>query len=244
MKSSKPTFCALIAILLAFLFFPLTSCEDFSLSGTDYLELKTHINHNKHTIQQAYKEAPNKVVKEAIVDSTFAYLYATITDELFKEWYGTKWDFNGTTEVPHKGKIACGYFVTTILRDAGFKVERRKLAQQASEKIVKSLVTESYIKRFKHKSIDDFVKGVTKMGDGLYIVGLDTHVGFLSVEGRGKYVRFVHAAQSSKGSVRSEAPNRSKVLKKSKYRIAGKILPNRALQRKWLVGGKVRTVGK
>ena len=58
-------------------------------------------------------------------------LTRSIYNDLLPAWYGTPWDFNGTSEVPQQGKIACGYFVSTILRDAGWKVERVRLAQQA-----------------------------------------------------------------------------------------------------------------
>jgi hypothetical protein len=44
-----------------------------------------------------------------------------------------------TSETPGRGEIACGYFVSTVLRDAGFGVERVRLAQQASERIVRTL---------------------------------------------------------------------------------------------------------
>lgn len=42
-----------------------------------------------------------------------------IIDSLMPCWYGTPWDFNGCTTEPGKGSIACGYFVSTVLRDAG-----------------------------------------------------------------------------------------------------------------------------
>ena len=48
-----------------------------------------------------------------------------ITNTIAPAWIGTKWDFNGITEVPQQGKIACGYFVTTVLRDAGLPAVRQ-----------------------------------------------------------------------------------------------------------------------
>src|SRR5215212_694349 len=35
-----------------------------------------------------------------------------VYDSIIPYWIGTKWNFNGITEVPQKGSIACGYFVT------------------------------------------------------------------------------------------------------------------------------------
>ena len=55
-------------------------------------------------------------------------------------WLGTPWDFNGTAKGPGAGKIACGYFVATVLKDAGFQVDRYQLAQQPSENILRSFL--------------------------------------------------------------------------------------------------------
>lgn len=56
-----------------------------------------------------------------------------IVEEIIAYLIGTKWDYNRTTEIPRTGSIACEYFVTTVLRDAGVRLSRSKLAQLASE---------------------------------------------------------------------------------------------------------------
>ena len=68
-------------------------------------------------------------------------------DELLPAWDGTPWDFHGTSQAPREGKIACGYFVSTTLLHLGLQVERVRMAQQASELIVKSLVSTNPIRR-------------------------------------------------------------------------------------------------
>lgn len=107
-------------------------------------------------------------------------LLTAFDEQLFPAWEGTPWDFYGTTQTPREGHIACGYFVSTLLRDAGLKVERVKLAQQASEKIVKTLASEPEIQRFRNAAAADIVKAVReKHGPGLFVVGMDYHVGLL-----------------------------------------------------------------
>ena len=54
-------------------------------------------------------------------------------------WVETKWDFNGVSRVSRQGSIACGYFVTTVLEDIGFKLNRIKLSQQASSVMIFNL---------------------------------------------------------------------------------------------------------
>jgi len=68
------------------------------------------------------------------------------------------------------------------VRDAGVKLERVSLAQQASENIIKPLVSNNSIRRFSNKPLSSFLSNVMQWGNGLYIVDLDFHVGFLFVE--------------------------------------------------------------
>ena len=102
-----------------------------------------------------------------------------LTNKIFPYWYGTDWNFNGTSQKPNEGSIACGYFVTTTLRDIGVDINRVKLAQCASEEMIKKLVSEDNIYRFSNKNIQEFEKTLKEKGNGIYVVGLDHHTGFL-----------------------------------------------------------------
>ncbi len=79
-----------------------------------------------------------------------------------------------------------------MLRDAGSRVQRVRLAQQASENIILSLTGEPYIKRFRRVAIGDFVMAVKKWQTGIYIVGLDVHTGF--IVNTGGEVYFIHSS--------------------------------------------------
>jgi hypothetical protein len=120
-------------------------------------------------------------------------LLAVFDEALFPAWEGTPWDFYGTSETPREGKIACGYYVTTLLRDAGFHLERVKLAQLASEHLVKTLAAEGEILRLRGASPAEVVKQVRqRYGPGLYVVGMDFHVGLLRLTADG--AKLCHAA--------------------------------------------------
>ena len=60
-----------------------------------------------------------------------------------------------------------------------------------------------------------------KKGEGLYIVGLDYHVGFISVESSGIY--FVHSSYQQPQAVIREIASESRILNDSKYRVIGKL---------------------
>ena len=63
-------------------------------------------------------------------------LFNSMIDSIFPAWMGTNWDFNGTSNVPKQGEIACGYFVSTTLKHVGFNLNRYKLAQQAASVVL------------------------------------------------------------------------------------------------------------
>jgi hypothetical protein len=149
------------------------------------------------------------------------YIKSLIVDSLIPCWYGTAWDFNGTTEIPGTGKIACGYFVTTVIRDAGLPIERIKMAQCPSETMITALCYGYTIKRFSNKPIDVFIDSIKGMGEGIYIIGLDYHTGFIYNDG--KQVYFIHASYASSKCVLKEPAASSSILYHSKYKIIGKL---------------------
>ena len=155
-----------------------------------------------------------------------------VTETIIPNWMGTKWDFNGTSEIPQQGSIACGYFVTTVLRDAGLRVARVKLAQMASEQMITSLVQAKYIQRFSNVAINDFTAAVTKQGFGLYLIGLDNHTGFIYNDGDTIY--FIHSSVVGTRNVQKEIAAGSWVLQQSKYKVLGKISADEKVLTKWI----------
>ncbi|GAB2638414.1 hypothetical protein GCM10027035_35160 [Emticicia sediminis] len=147
-------------------------------------------------------------------------------------WYGTRYSFYGQTETPGEGKIACGYFVTTVLEDLGLKIERNKLAQLPSEEMIKSLVEKESIRRFSQYTIIDFLADVRETGTGLYVVGLDTHTGFLLYQNN--EMRFIHASGRFPFAVVNERAKESIILGKSNYRIIGKLSDDEKVLQNWL----------
>lgn len=203
-----------------------------------YTDAQAQIAKERTALADAYKNAANSKDKQAILEQArHKYIASTIT--LLPYWYGTSWDFYGTSTTPQQGKIACGYYVTTVLQDSGLAVERNKLAQQASENIIKSLTDEPHIKRFSNRPFDEFISEVNKMGAGLYIVGLDFHVGYLWHDGEQMY--FIHSTSYPFRGVIEEPANTSHNLKNSKYRVVGKISDDDVLIKKWLFHESIST---
>jgi hypothetical protein len=155
-----------------------------------------------------------------------------VTQNIIPNWIGTAWDFNGISQTPQKGSIACGYFVTTILRDGGLNIARVKLAQCASEQMIVSLIQPKYMQRFSNVTMLSFIQSVQKQGYGLYIVGLDNHTGFIYNDG--KEIYFIHSTFIGTRNVQKEKAAASLVLIQSKYKVIGKISADERVLDKWI----------
>jgi hypothetical protein len=206
-------------LLLIVSFWVHQSCQSQSIQK-DYSKLVENIKIQQDSFALNFQQA-DTAQQQIIISKARRYLLETITSELLPYWYGTPWDFNGTTRIPRKGKIACGYFVTNVLTDVGFDIPRVKWAQSASEVFIKKLAP-NHLKRFTNTSIADVENYLLESGAGLYLVGLDSHTGFITVINN--KVRFVHADyyDPEKGVV-SEALNSDSPIKFSRYRVIGKL---------------------
>lgn len=213
------------------LFFFASQCYAYSQTTSEYEGLKNRITEKQHYFATLYSSSDN-AEQNNVVQQAQAYLTTTITDSLFSYWYGTPWDFNGTTKIPKQGNIACGFFVTGILSDAGFQIPRVTWAQSASEPVIVKIA--SHIQRFSNQPMSKLIDYLNKQGDGLYIVGLDCHVGFVSKSG--DTFRFIHASYyRPEIGVMAESLEGHNPLNDSKYRIIGKLLDVEMTQN-WLKG--------
>lgn len=169
----------------------------------------------KKQCQQLYQQYKNN--KTAVAEKK---LISFLMDSLVPCWYGTPWDYNGITQVPGQGQIACGYFVTTTLRDAGMKINRVKMAQCIDQNLLYDLCTAH--KRYSDKPLDYFVREIEKTGYGLYIVGLDNHTGYIYHDGAD--VWFIHSGVYAPRCALKEKAIYSITLKNSRYRVFGRIV--------------------
>lgn len=156
-------------------------------------------------------------------------------------WLGTPYDFNGTASKPGEGRIACGYYVATVLMDAGFKVDRYQLAKQPSGNILRSFLEKDDCRLSVEKPYDVFAADLSKAEPGVYLVGLDTHVAFAVVHA--DEFHLIHASGSRPWRVVEEGPSEAGVLQRSKWRMTGNITADPRLIRRWLKGGKILVHG-
>ena len=205
---------------------PLQKTKPESLVSTpinyDSSKFAIQINRQK---QKPLWRSLSKAAKEKIFTSA-------VTETIVPAWIGTAWNFNGTSETPQQGSIACGYFVTTVLRDAGLPIARVKLAQCASEHMITSLIQPKYVSRFSNIAMEYFIMAVKNQGYGLYIVGLDNHTGFIYNDGKDIY--FIHSTFLGTRNVQKENASTNSILRQSKYKVLGKISSDEKVLERWI----------
>ena len=174
-----------------------------------------------------FKKSSHLLKQNSNSDNFSDTLHHHLSSSIFPQWYGVEWDYNGYTNDPSEGQIACGYFVSTTLKHIGFNLNRYDLAKQYSLSIVKSL--DQDFRKF--KSIEPTLEFIDSQVDQLYVVGLSNHVGFLSKE-KGK-IYFVHSNYMEPVAVEKELASESEALRSSNVFVLGKISHNEALNEKY-----------
>ena len=90
----------------------------------------------------------------------------------------------------------------------------------------------------KHKlSYDKFLKQFKNLPEGIYIIGLDRHVGYLTNFG-GK-MRFLHSVKPE--GVVDESEEQAWAVEYSRYRVIGNLTLQDSMIKKWLLGQEFLT---
>lgn len=213
----------------------------FKPDPSRYAVLAKELQRWRKELAEKHRSARNEEARAA-VESDARMILEQVLPEMMRCWLGTPWDFNGTAARPGDGKIACGYYVATVLMDAGFQVNRYQLAQQPSENILRSFLAKEACKLSVGKNYESFVAELSAAEPGIYLVGLDTHVAFIVVDASGSF-RFIHSSGSRPWCVVDENPTEAVVLKQSNWRMLGNLTAEPSLVRRWLRGEKIKVRG-
>ncbi len=202
---------------------------------TSYSTLKSEVEIKRKKLQLSYI---NSASKSEIIEKAKKELTKQLYENIIPQWYETKWSFEGHTEIPKQGTIACGYFVSTTLRDIGFNLNRYKLAQKSPEDEAKMIACGTSIKKMNAISKTELKNYFIAEKDGFFFIGLDFHVGFIYKSG--KEIYFIHSNYiDSKGVVKETIKN-SKAIVSQKYFIVP-ISNNENLIKKWILKEKIST---
>ncbi len=205
-----------------------------------YATLKVEVERWRKDLAARHAKAKNASERTA-VEAEARNLLERVLPAMMRCWLGTPYDFNGTAAGPGQGKIACGYFVATVLKDAGFKVDRYKLAQQASGNILETFLAKKACSLTVDQDYQQFAVEVAKRDPGVYVVGLDTHVAFLVVRDGGFH--FIHASGSKPWCVVDEQVGDAGALRRSSWRMLGNLTAEPTVIRRWLKASAIPVSG-
>ena len=205
---------------------------DIQAPAKTYDSCKNYVQKAQARLKPAYAG------KRISLDSIGKVHTDLMVQHIFPHWYGTAWDFNGYTDKPGEGTVACGYFVSTTLKHSGIKLNRYKMAQKSSmdgalmlEPKDSLLIVRGTVKAF----LPVFEK---KCKDGLYMVGLSFHVGFLYKSGSDVY--FIHSSYLAPVCVVKEKAAESAALAQSSIFVVADITYNHKLMKKWMNGEELK----
>lgn len=165
-----------------------------------------------------------------------------LVDEIIPHWYGTIWSFDGHTDRPLQGEIACGYFVSTTLQHVGVNINRYQLAQQRPENEAKSLAIGSEIIEVEgENSAENIALIKSKISDGICFVGLGrSHVGYLLK--RKNELFFIHSSYFTPGTVTVELASKSPVFCAYTHYYIVELSNNEVFLKRWIDNMKIEVI--
>lgn len=155
-----------------------------------------------------YAAARGVRARAAIRDEARRYIVGTLVSRIFPAWMGmpSGGGPQATASLPHQPGmyISCSYFLTAALQNVGLVLESRaRFAQAPAAWIERALLPPGgQIHRYGNLSPRELEQRLVGLGEGLYVVGLNIHVGFIVVENG--HAWFVHSSYTPPGTVVNE----------------------------------------
>ena len=212
--------------------------SEFEPDLDTYLILSGDLQTPRQRLGQKLLKASSPIAQQTVLEETRALLENALP-HLMRCWLGTPWDFHGSAHQPGSEQVACGYFVSSVLQDAGFNVEWGALAQQPSQGIIATFIPRDNMILKVDADYESFMDQVSESEPGIYLVGLDSHVGFLIVTEDN--LRFIHSAGTPPHCVVDQSREDAGAIKRSRYRVIGNLTSNHAVLRSWLLNHKFAT---
>lgn len=198
----------------------------------NYDSLKKAVAAKRKLLAIALEKTKNKAETDSVLNVASSFFNETLLNQIIPHWYGTIWDYNGYTDIPGEGLIACGYFVSTTLKHIGVNVNRYKLAQAYSLKAVKVLSGDAVID-LSGKGAGGVIAFLQEKEDGFYVVGLDNHIGYL-LKRQGQ-IFFIHSSYLHPGQVCIELAKNALAFQGHNSYVLAQLSRNGQFIKRWLL---------
>jgi len=203
-------------------------------SEGDYNTLKNIIKNKRQEFLNAYQKADDSV-KVNIIHEAANYLFDNLLNKIIPFWYNTPWCLSGYSNIPGEGTVGCSYFISNTLVACGYNLNRFRLAQTDPIAGSRSLTfTDSVVKYIRDDQMENIAKKILdNHPEGLYIIGLDMHVGYLLIYKSNLY--FIHSAYYYPNVVCMEHFEKSPGILGSNNFYITPITANKKLIEKWIL---------
>jgi hypothetical protein len=199
----------------------------------NYNEWKKKISEKRNEFYNQYQNSED-TSKAKILDEASKYLFDNLLNNIIPFWYQTMWNISGYSNLPNQGTVGCSYFVSNTLVASGFNLNRFRLAQTDPIATSHSLTfSDSVIHYLNSGLISNLTKTILKNHqEGLYIIGLDIHIGYLLIYKSKLY--FIHSAYYYPNMVCMEYFEKSPGINWSNNYYITPITSNKKLIEKWI----------
>lgn len=217
-----------------------------------YGKVLAFVQRKRKCVARRYRRARTNSAKRRVLWKIQKLLMKWLDQQVLPLWIGTPWAFYGSAERPHQKAVACGYFVTHALIAAGFFFPESRLvprvgdpgmrefafAKLTSYGMMKLLSSRRHWKVRNHRHpMSRLMRTLRRLGRGIYLLGLDSHVGLVLWDG--KRASFWHSDFSTARLwVHREPLHRAPVVLASRYRHIAR-LPLRTYL-KWLLARPIK----
>lgn len=214
-----------------------------AVPGADYEATLERIEVERRRLASKYARAGREVDRAAVRAEARAFVTTVIIDELFPAWLGMPWGLgrSSTANRAHAPgmTVACGYFVSAVLENAGLRVNTRFTYAQAPALQVQRTLAPDDVHRYFSVPAETLAAEIAGLGAGLYIIGLSNHIGFVVVDAAG--VRLVHASYTGAQVVTSEplATAQAIINSRAKGYFVSPVMHDDRLADLWLRGASV-----
>jgi hypothetical protein len=171
----------------------------------------------REILEQIGRQKTNLLPADTSAD---AAALAESAKKIMSYWYGTPWSSDGDCREPNSGHISGRYFVCSVLRDLGYRFDVERMARQDPARIVEAFCRKTDIASFTERSFGELEEYVKKAGKGVFLLGLDNHIGFIVYDWG---ISFVHSNSYFPQKVMSEKARYSLKLRVSKIWVVGKL---------------------
>ncbi len=202
------------------------------VSDENYRATKSFITQRQGILIQQYQYPSSEGTEELIEREALRFISSSIYDSLAPYWLGTKFSKTGNTKYPGIGLVSPEHFVIQLFLDAGLQVKVDPEFNPKPIDLVEILLFDRNIFHYDNISMISFLQELNQKGDGLYLLALDSHIGFVSLQGGQR--KFLHASPTNPFCVVKEDLENSKIIAQSKNRTLGSISGSSELIKVWL----------